>query len=577
MPIVTNDKGEALRLDQTGRWVPTRVVTNDNGDKLALDGNEWKPVPKPEPNTPTDMLRSIPGAIAKGATAMAGLPGEVSNLIGGGMKALGIPTRDMNAPLPAGNLGPAAGGELGGLPPDTATLDAAVSKPFGGYYKPQTEPGKVTETVGSFWPGAVGGGGSLARRALLNVLAPALGSEAGGAAARGGQYEGLAKVAGAVVGGAPAMARAGASGIARALASGVDALPAEDAALVAKYESMGGQLRPGQYHPSNFIRQGDSVVADMPFPRAAGFAADSQHAVLPDAQSDQYHRFVARTFGENAPRITSEVVEKAEKRLGDVWERVLPRNNITTSEPLQQVMGKVETALATAMPAMKPEDVTRMSGVINSIRGQLASGGVSGELYQTYRMRGGLLDELAGSKSPVLQRAAGDIRSALDEAFATQAQGQDGLDLRKAQEQYRNLQVVKPLAAKAPTGKIAPGLLLGAVNSEFNNNPAAAGELGTLAQVGKAFMSSLPNSGTSERGIWRAMVNKPFSEGVPAVMNAALSLPVSVTASRFVNRSINSPEMRAKLLADVLKGKQPQTTIVDPKQLAAMLQAPPAP
>jgi hypothetical protein len=44
MPIARNDKGETLRLDDNGQWVPTQTATNPtSGETLAFDGKSWVP------------------------------------------------------------------------------------------------------------------------------------------------------------------------------------------------------------------------------------------------------------------------------------------------------------------------------------------------------------------------------------------------------------------------------------------------------------------------------------------------------------------------------------------------------
>lgn len=50
MPIAYNEKtGEALRLDDSGAWTPTKIAKNpQTGEMLALDGNQWASVKKPE-------------------------------------------------------------------------------------------------------------------------------------------------------------------------------------------------------------------------------------------------------------------------------------------------------------------------------------------------------------------------------------------------------------------------------------------------------------------------------------------------------------------------------------------------
>jgi len=349
------------------------------------------------------------------------------------------------------------------------------------------------------------------------------------------------------------VAKATPRAMATALAArAAEPLSLEEALLVDKYEKMGGHLRPGQYSPSNFIRQGDAVAADTPFPRVSGFKEKDLTRIKPEAQLDEFGRFVSQTFGEDAPRITEKVMQSANTRIGKVYDEVLPRNSVSMDPDLESAMGAIDERVSSSLAGMKKSDANRISAVMNQMRGFLNGDGLPGKLYQTYRARNGLLDEMAGSKSPVLQGAAQDMREALDDAFARQAKGQDGADLINARKQYRALRTVKTLADKAPAGRINPGQVLSAVIKEYGD-ASKAGQLGTLGQVGAAFLKQMPSSGTAERSIWRSLTNAPFSEGIPAIGNAVVGLPVSALGTRQVNKMINSPEMRAKLLARLLE------------------------
>lgn len=515
---------------------------------------------KQGPNPLTDALHSVPGGLAKGIAATGGLPSSALNFLSNQAgRLVGRPQTPDNSPQAATFMGL----------PTIGQLNDTLSMPTGGYYEPKTQTGKYTETAASFVPGAFGGEASILERALARVAAPLVGSETAGHYAKGTNLEGLARVAGALLGGAGAVgAAAAARGGARALVSKLgESIPPEDAALVSQYEGMGGHLRPGQYSQSNFMRQGDATLADTPWPRASGFKADSPTAVLPAQQADEFNRFLSRSFGEDAPRITEEVVQSARKRIGDVYETVLPNNVIKDTPEIRAALDSVESDIAKAAPAMEPKDLTRISATVNRIRSQLTEEGIPGKLYQEYRKRGGLLDELTASTSSALQGAAKSIRGALDDAFIAQAKPEDAAALLKAKEQYRNLETLAPLAAKAPTGSVNPGAVLGAVNKEFGS-PGKAGDLGTLARVGAAFLKAQPSSGTAERSVWRSLINKPFSEGLPAVGNAAVSLPVSAFASRALNKMINSPEMRARLLAQL---QQPGSTQLPPGANSAAL------
>lgn len=377
-------------------------------------------------------------------------------------------------------------------------------------------------------------------------------------------------------GAAATAAAAGAPGAAvraarRAVTRGFtpEPLNIEDARLVREYERIGGRLRPGQYSPSNLLRQGDSVLSDLPWPRATGFARDSEHAVLPSQQSEQFNRFLSHEIGEDAPRITDGVLTRADQRISDVYDEVLPRNQIKQSPALSGRIAQIENQLAEVIPDMDKADADQIGRVMARISNRLSGGGLTGEQYQFYRRRGGTLDEMASSKSPAVQQAGRDLRRALDEAFADQAQGTDGTRLRQARAQKRALETLRPLVDKAPTGNISPGLVLKRVTDEYGS-AAEAGRLGMLGRVGNAYMKSQSNSGTTERGFWRTVLSKPLSAALSAG-NAAVSLPLNATAARLANRFINAPDARQRLLARALEEEGLTATNIPPGANAQVL------
>lgn len=165
---MTGPDGKTYSIDGPPGATQEQVVAQLS----AAHGNLAK---SPEaPSSVVDAIRSIPGGLAKGVTALGGLPGDIGDAIGWGMKKLGIPTADPHN-LPSNTTVPAS---LNG--DNSADLSASIAKPFGGYYEPKTNTGKFVERASEFAPAAVGGEASLGQRVLGNVLGPAAGSLAGG-------------------------------------------------------------------------------------------------------------------------------------------------------------------------------------------------------------------------------------------------------------------------------------------------------------------------------------------------------------------------------------------------------------
>lgn len=135
-------------------------------------------------STWADIVRSIPGGIAKGVAGIAGLPGDVSQLLDIGMDAI-TGAKIADAPHPGRFT--------------SQDINNTISKPFGGYYQPQTMPGQYAETAASFAPNALAPG-TMAQK-LARVLVPAGTSESAGQLTKGTAFEPMARAAGALTGG----------------------------------------------------------------------------------------------------------------------------------------------------------------------------------------------------------------------------------------------------------------------------------------------------------------------------------------------------------------------------------------
>jgi hypothetical protein len=138
-----------------------------------------------------DAARTIPGGLAQGAAAVAGLPGDVEEILNRfGDKVTGITPEQRNISRQYG---------LGQRLPTSAGINKVLSAPTGGYYQPKYTPGEYAQTVAEFAPGVFGGEGSWIKKGF-NTAASALGSEALGRQAKGTMFETPLRIAGALIG-----------------------------------------------------------------------------------------------------------------------------------------------------------------------------------------------------------------------------------------------------------------------------------------------------------------------------------------------------------------------------------------
>jgi len=200
--LTDNETGKTVVV--SGDSAPTEAeaeqIFNDAG--LRSQPSAPQQAAKPTDVGPiADSINTLPGAVKRGFSAVAGLPGDVMDLgqsaadFGARMmgKEKAAPIRNvMGIPGPMNPLG-----TLMTLPTGKQIADTVA--PEGGYYKPQTDFGKLVDTVGTFTPIALMPGTILAR--IARTVVPGATSEAAGRMAEGTKWEPIARAGGALVGG----------------------------------------------------------------------------------------------------------------------------------------------------------------------------------------------------------------------------------------------------------------------------------------------------------------------------------------------------------------------------------------
>lgn len=143
-----------------------------------------------------DVLRSAGTGVRRGAEFLAGLPGDMENLVQG---ATGFVADQMGMD-PAKIEQAKVMTQSTSLLPDSQDVQQATTAAVGDYYQPQTTAGEYAKTIGEFAPAAIAGPGGVARKAAMAVV-PGAASEAAGQATEGTDLEPYARAAAAILGG----------------------------------------------------------------------------------------------------------------------------------------------------------------------------------------------------------------------------------------------------------------------------------------------------------------------------------------------------------------------------------------
>lgn len=458
-----------------------------------------------------------------GVDALLTLPGAVNDLMLFGMDKLGqqYGARPLTAEEYADN-------PLGSNTVRSMFKDYVSEDMFGPEAKTTAE--KYARRVGEF----VGPGAALGPLNPRTILAATTGGVGSRAAQDIAPDSAWAPIIGGLLGGlAP-------SGV-RALTGG--GISATQAKLAGQMVDEGIPIYPGQ-SGSKATRVMYDALARLPF---MGSGARNK-------QLQAFNAAIARTFGENADSITPEVMNAARARLSKQFNEIFDRNSVPVDQQLLTELGELQVRALTNLTTSQADDLGKaLSSIINE--GAARGGALPGRTYHAFTSKGGALQNLTSHKDPNIKFYAGQIREALDDAFARGGASADDIaKLKQTKQQWRSLKVVEPLAVKATDGNISPALLLGRVAANDKSLAyTGGGKLGTLARGAKEFLKEQPSSTTAERQmIYGALGSGGVAAGymAPQVLAPAAAL---YGGARVVKALMESRTIGGAMVARALK------------------------
>lgn len=445
------------------------------------------------------------------------------------------------------------------IAPTTADIQSRTNPIIGEPYEPQTTPGEYARTIGEFAPVAAAGPGNLGRRAVVQALLPALGSETAGQVTEGSAVEPYARIAGALAGGMVPLAASRA----------ISPLPIsqERAALVDTLRREGVDLTAGQTTGRDALRYAESELGG-----GAG-------ARLAERQGEQFTSAALRRAGIDANRASPEVIDQAFVRIGDQFDNLAARNRIVPDRQmavdLRTTINEYGSLVPESSRAPIVENLT--NDIVDSFR---RNGSLGGAQYQALRSR---LDKAARSAraDPQLSDALRGMRNALDDAMERSIAANNPSDAgawREVRNQYRNILVLEKAATgageNAAQGIISPSQLRNATVLQGRRAYARGqGDFADLARAGEGVMKPLPQSGTAPRTAARNV-----GASIPALLGAGAGSsagPLGILAGGAAGAAAPFALGRALLSAPVRSylGNQVATGISADPRIAAIVAA----
>ena len=283
--------------------------------------------------------------------------------------------------------------------------------------------------------------------------------------------------------GGPVLAGAGAlaKGIGRGLVGKVSPYTAE---LADRAKQLGIDITAPQMG-GNFPKKVEQMTGMLPF---------SGKDALNARQTAQFNKAVSRTFGEDADNLSTEMVNNAlYNKIGPEIGNIAKRNTIKADQALHNdLLTILDDADKNVTEAELKPIFKQIMNVANKVD---ASGNISGETYNSLTKYNGVLSQAQKNKNPNISSYANRIRNALDDALTRHISPEDKQALLDARLKYKSAKTIQDLVERDPEGNVSPLRLMSKV-MKSPGKKSKAGELGELADIGREFFPTPPESGT---------------------------------------------------------------------------------
>lgn len=383
-------------------------------------------------------------------------------------------------------------------------------------------------------------GGQIAKDAGLGTRAAALALRAGKGAAVAAPTAGLyemgvsetgdpigdfsrgARLGAAFGAGAPVVGAAS-SAMGRAVMPKIDEGLRATAKLAQKYNI---PLSIDQITSGRSIQTMQRVSQDFPFSGQAGFK---------DKQMSAFNKALLKTVGGEGDKITRKTMDDAFFRVGKKFDKFGKGKTFDVDILKQGLSEIVEDA-----PSYATTDAQKALGVnVKNILDNVADGQIAGEKLNQLRVKINRAARRAKDADTV--DLLKDVENVIIE---TLAQGDEAL-IREAKNQYKNLIVLEPLAAKATGGNIPVTQLTNRVNRVYGRQfvRGRAGDIGELADIGRELLPEVGGSPTAQNlatmGALGSGVISPAT--IPGIVSAVA-----------VNRAIQSGANRNQAIINAM-------------------------
>lgn len=372
--------------------------------------------------------------------------------------------------------------------------------------------------------------GSIGRLSGAKALAGNVGL---GAAYAGAQpvVQGESRATNAALGGAFGGAGYGLSQTVGAIGrNAMRAVPQDVRAMARRANDLGIPVHAGQVSQSPTAKVAASAGKYLPFSGYASAARRQQEAV---------NRAVSKTFGEDAPKLTDDVMHRARQKLSKQFEEIYDRNAVPIDERGARRLLEIERS---ASRRLTNDETQVLRNQLDDILDNAEDGVLTGQKYQAVRTA---LRKAEGNDK--LGMAVRELRQALDDVAAGAVGQEDAAALKALRSQWANFRTVEQALKQVAGagGDIRLASLWPLIRK------GSTKEMRELARMGQTLLKDpIGDSGTAQRSLIYNLLMGGVGLSNPAIVPA---LAKTAVGGATIGRVANSNAL-ARLLARENRG-----------------------
>jgi len=263
-------------------------------------------------------------------------------------------------------------------------------------------------------------------------------------------------------------------------------------------KALGFRTQPGQETGNKVLQQIDAKLESQPWTSSPYHAIDTNN-------SRRMSQIAAKAIGEDAPAVDSTVLERANDRLGQVFENVRNPSRIVQQDP--SVTANKVAGIDQELLGLLPKGTTVSAHpLVQQLLNTTQTGAINGQQL------GQLSSKLGKSAYKEMTTSLGDrdlghglyqVKDHVDDLLQSTLDGGQAAEYSAARQQYRNLMLLaRPGVVNPSTGEISGRTLANVLQRQDRNGflfGKNQSDLYNAARFYQAFKPIVGNSGTATR------------------------------------------------------------------------------